>query len=451
MTLSTSLVHVGTTISLLRHDYPLESLQEDIVKLAQGFPIKVFLNDREIARPHAIDQLQGIETEMGFFHLKGLHDSDGGVVKNTQVYLQGLPIRYNEDEAFHRRYNNNFLIDLGEVGISRGVNIVHLDSKQFIARVPDRDVLIDSKAVEQQISSVARTVCIEYLIQEKQNLSSEDFVNRWWQLAHTYTRSHKNDDFKALFNDIELIPSHVLSTVTDYPYILKTDEDCQYVEPCDKGLLSKQSLRDDYQVFKLEALTEASYEESDAIAYLFAYKVDSVLVLPEMDDIFHKDHWIYDYIEIMNKPAEQFKYTFNKVLKTAPFKTGAWVDTIDVIFCESCDVQHRKSGKTVTIDNDAFVLPAYKGVMYPALEQSGDIVTQLTLFVDEWDSWRDDEQDDEESLFIRFVLSERTHNPEKLLSQLLYSAQAGKYSTLLNKRFTVDIAEDGSLTVSVLS
>ncbi len=359
ITLSSSLVHVGTTITLLQHDYPLESLQEDIVKLAQGFPIKVFLNDSEIARPHAMDQLHGIETEIGFFHLQGIHDGKGfPVVKNTQVYLQGLPIRYNNEDTFHRRFNHNFLIDLGEVGLSQGVNIVHLDSKQFIARVPDRDVLIDSKAVEQQISSVARTVCLEHLIQEKQNLSPEDFVNRWWQLAHTYTRGQTNDVFKALFNDIELIPAHVLSTVTDYPYILKTDEDCQYMQPCEKGLLSKQSLQTDFQVFKLDALMDANYEESNAIAYLFAYRVDSVLVLPELDDIFHKDHWIYDCLEVIDKPNEQFIFSFNNILKTAPFKTGAWVDTIEVIFCESCDVQHQQSGKTVTIDKDAFVLPA---------------------------------------------------------------------------------------------
>ena len=91
----------------------------------------------------------------------------------------------------------------------------------------------------------------------------------------------------------------------------------------------------------------------------------------------------------------------------------------------------------------------HRGVVYPEKVQSGDIVTQLTIFIDEWDSWRDDEQDDEESLFIRFVLSERTNEPEKLLSQLLYSSQAGKYSALLNKRFTVDITEDGCLTVAV--
>ena len=223
------------------------------------------------------------------------------------------------------------------------------------------------------------------------------------------------------------------------------------MEPYEKGLLSKQSLQTDYQVFKLQPLTEASHQESDAIAYMFAYLVDSVLVLPELDDIFHKDHWIHNCIEVINQPSEQFRYSFNNVLKIAPFKTGAWVNTVEVIFCESCDVQHLKSGKTVTIDKDAFVLPAHKGVMYPEQAQSGDIVTQLTIFIDEWDSWRDDEQEDEESLFMRFVLSERTDHPEKLLSQLLYSAQAGKYSTLLNKQFTVDITEDGCLTVSVLS
>ncbi|MCK5904974.1 MAG: ATP-binding protein, partial [Gammaproteobacteria bacterium] len=225
ITLSTSLVHVGTTISLLRHDYPLDSLQEDIVKLAQGFPIKVFLNDNEIARPHAIDQLHGIETEMGFFHLKGIHDANTSVVKNTQVYLQGLPIRYNEEDTFHRRFNNNFLIDLGKVGISQGVNIVHLDSKQFIARVPDRDVLMDSKAVEEQIATIAREVFLAHLKQQKTKLSGEAFVNQWWRLAHTYLRHQKNEVFKALFNDIEFIPAPVLSIVTDYPYILKTDED----------------------------------------------------------------------------------------------------------------------------------------------------------------------------------------------------------------------------------
>ena len=61
------------------------------------------------------------------------------------------------------------------------------------------------------------------------------------------------------------------------------------------------------------------------------------------------------------------------------------------------------------------VLPAYEGVIYPEAEQSGMVVTQLTRFVDEWDSWREDEQEDEENLFMRFVLSERTDNPEVLL------------------------------------
>jgi len=36
-----------------------------------------------------------------------------------------------------------------------------------------------------------------------------------------------------------------------------------------------------------------------------------------------------------------------------------------------------------------------------------------------------------------------------LLQQLLNSVQAGKYSTLLGKRFTVDVAEDGAIKISV--
>ncbi len=446
ITIDGSHLKSGTRLSLYGMDYPEDDLRVDIQKLARGFPVPIFLDEIEMPRSDAIDQLKGIETDIGFFHLKAVHD-DHVAIQNTQVYLQGLPIRYNAENSRMRR-GDNFEISTGKC-YSSHANIVHLDSSQFIARVPDRDVLIDCKLVEDQIIKTAKTIFMDHLKHQKATLSAEAFVTQWWAFAHVNIRISQGNDYKAFFNDIEFVPGKVFQTVTDYPYVLRPDEDCDYMKPCETDLISKKSLQDHHQIFKLDQLYDTNYDESNAIAYMFARYTPSVLVLDQYTDNFHKGHWIHDCLEDINNPAEQFSYTLNNLDKTASFDTGAWTDSIEVLFCDSCEIRHVKSGKTVLIDKDAFVLPAYKGVIYPEAEQSGMVVTQLTRFVDEWDSWREDEQEDEENLFIRFVLSERTDNPEVLLQQLLNSVQAGKYTTLLGKRFTVDVSEDGKLDVSV--
>ncbi len=450
ISLSASSIHVGTRIALFDHDYPVKNLQQDIFKLAKGFPVTVYLNDEEVPRPHAIENLKGVETELGFFHLKAAHDLSNKATQITQVYLQGLPIRYDEAEVKGAFLRNHFTIPFGTTyGSDHAANVIHLDSKQFIARVPDRDVLIDSKSVKERIADKASQLFLDILKHDKSHLSGEAFVSKWWEFVHSHVHLQKDTSFKALFIDIEFVPSDIFSTVTDYPYVLRPDDDGNYMELCETGLLSKQSLEEYHQLLILEPLPESNYEASNAIAYLFAYYMPSVLIMQNYENNLHKDHWLHECMEEIDKPEEQFRYDVLKLSKTASFNTGSWTDLIDFHFCESCEIEHIRSGRKAVIDKDAFVLPDYQGVVYPEKEQSGVVVTQLNRFVDEWDSWREDEQEDEDDLLMRFVLSERADKPEILLQQLLNSVQAGRYSALLGKCFTVDVAEDGKLDISV--
>ncbi len=131
ITIDGSHLKSGTRLTLYGMDYPEDDLRIDIQKLARGFPVPIVLDGIEIPRPDAIDQLKGIETDIGFFHLKAVHD-DNAAIQNTQVYLQGLPIRYNAENSRMRR-GDNFEISTGKC-YSSHANIVHLDSKSVYSQ-----------------------------------------------------------------------------------------------------------------------------------------------------------------------------------------------------------------------------------------------------------------------------------------------------------------------------
>ena len=131
-----------------------------LAELAKGFPIPVIFNGQALQRPWALDSgKEFIDTEIGKVCLRGFGPGEDWTrpMYELQICLQGLPI--------HRTK--------GYWCGDSMVNIVHLDSRQFHARLPDRDKLIDEDQVVKRVQQVVRQEAIA-----KINALNNTFANQ---------------------------------------------------------------------------------------------------------------------------------------------------------------------------------------------------------------------------------------------------------------------------------
>jgi hypothetical protein len=132
--------------------------QELIEKLVKGFPVSVWYNRQELKRPHAMDNgLPYLSRPYGELYISDnniawSHDVD------ATVYLQGFAISTSTSGC-----------------------VMHLDSRQFRARVPDRDKLIDHDATLKQIRKWLREDWQLHLGLLKYEMEPQEFVNRYYE------------------------------------------------------------------------------------------------------------------------------------------------------------------------------------------------------------------------------------------------------------------------------
>jgi hypothetical protein len=145
----------------------LEELDRRMEGFASAFPVPVIYNGARLARPVALDSKPFVATPIGQVHLVGTED--GKAVASTLLVLQGFAVH-------------------GDPRFDREGNIVHLDSRQFDARLPDRDVLIDEADVVKQVDAHLKAMWRVRLEEAKRTLSSEAFVARFFDAAVTWAR-----------------------------------------------------------------------------------------------------------------------------------------------------------------------------------------------------------------------------------------------------------------------
>ncbi|MBS3912689.1 MAG: hypothetical protein KGZ70_12860 [Hydrogenophaga sp.] len=194
---------IGLKESMLGKGYYGRSGQQDyaivneIQARAKGFPIPVSINGQECPRPDAQDHLQGVMTPVGFVSYPGVTTDDPRIpeVRQYRLYLQGLPI-----------------------GSRRGENgpiVVHLDSTQFTARMPDRSDLFDPTEQMQKVEVELRNLVSYRLATLKANMTGEDFVRKHWENCKTH-------HLMRLMDDIPWVPQKVLWSVSQ---VAKATED----------------------------------------------------------------------------------------------------------------------------------------------------------------------------------------------------------------------------------
>lgn len=207
---------VGTRIELvdlkpamLQKQYAVLPYHDDLANLAEyalynalreracGFPIPVFINGFEMARPYEQTALKGEVTSIGFVQVPRIHVTPERSIGplfgrgHMKLLLQGLPIG----------------------SMSRGTPeaIVHLDTTSFTARMPDRSALYDHDEACKRIHDTLVQLAKDHLVRQKAALSGRDFVLRHWEDCRQYNLLH-------LLNDIPWIPreaARAVHTVTN--------------------------------------------------------------------------------------------------------------------------------------------------------------------------------------------------------------------------------------------
>lgn len=189
----------GTQIHLFGITLSEREVSSAINKYAKGFPIPVFFNCAEIARPHAPDSL----TEGGLWKSSSI----GNIFIQTQkfsrfnaadVYLQGLPIA---------KINRDSLDD-------KVCHVVHLDSKQFTARMPDREKLYDAANQEAIIKDVLLDTARAVLDAEAAVVLTADVLQQatWIDVRLSALQSIKAID---LLEQFDVLPGRFFQSCAD--------------------------------------------------------------------------------------------------------------------------------------------------------------------------------------------------------------------------------------------
>ncbi len=461
----------GAQIHLQGVQIGLDAVGDIIRDLAMGFPIKVFFNDAEQERPDDINADGAVDcanVDGSIFYINGMHN-DKKITRNTVLYLQGLPVGIISSNGSVRKTTTEHV---GLFGGNLGNNILHLNPEKYRARMPDREVLLDSKAIHMIIHDAFKNLWNEFFSNKKEELSEEDFVKDYWDIifgtfCHPETRKYS---FKALFNDINYIPQSMFGTITKYPALnycgdIEVNSSslryrASYPNDEKSFLISKDEiLNNTVNIFEIEDMNGwDSHADVDncAVAYMYLFASEELNYLAERNEIseLSNDHWLLtegliqtvvtgrtDSADSIDK---HFKITLNGDVKRDYFSLGEWVN-FQTFFVDSATIEHRLTGKSIDINDYAFLDP-HNGVIVPAGENSGEVVRQVSNYTSEPGNYEHDIAEDDCLKFSRHIRVVRHNDPVKVLMEILGDANLQTYHDLFKeKTFTFEVNSKGEV------
>lgn len=161
-----------------------ESLLGSLQSVAKGFPIQVFFNGREVDRPLAESAIPCLESSCGRVSF-GPGGEGLAHCAFPSLFIQGLPI--GNDAA-------------------RTYPVVHLDSQQFRAVMPDRKMLFNHQFELKRIIDGIKATARLYIRAQRQSMSEEDFALRYWVAAFEL------GGLDDLLNALDVIPQSLFQS-----------------------------------------------------------------------------------------------------------------------------------------------------------------------------------------------------------------------------------------------
>jgi hypothetical protein len=383
----------GTRIEL--HGVDLPDLGIRIESLCLGFPVDVLFNDQPLSRRFAQARLAMVPSPIGLVHLSGTRD--GHHTHDTMVFLQG------------------FCVLKPTWCSSDRVNVVHLDSRQFMARLPDRDKLIDEDVQRKRIDAELKACWRETLEVAKTQLSPERFVETYYAAMRAWGQLE-------LLNDLDVLPAAMFDAIVGYP-IQDDSGQREYVQP-----VTTAPSRGAIEGGAVTLVTLDWVNDDNAARWMLAH-AKGYLVFDWSGLL--ADHWAQRHVHFLEEESVQVEAVSEQVRTVLE---GRWVWP-NVILCEAVRI---RVGDDVAEVTDAGV--CHDGGLYiPAGECSGAPVRQFSSFTDEHDQFLDSDLDADRDALVDLIRRLRSGDPVQTLYSLLQDLQLGNYPLLHGKTFQLTV------------
>ncbi len=390
-----------TTLTLHDVDLDYDKMAVELKRLACGFPIPVIFNGENLARLAALDSgLEFVMSDIGAVYLHGLEEPMGAVYE-FDVFLQGLPIYRSHPYPSAR-------------------HIIHLDSAQFHARLPDRDKLLDEAEVIQQIKAMLAVEIEKRLLSLKDHSAAEDFVRFYEMMRHWH--------LLALLNDVSVVPVEALTEINDYP-VCDTDIFDEF-----ELRVNKAMSRTDLEARGVVSIDDDIHDEG-AARYLFARAKDYLIYSGQLDS----GHWLQSLVRDLS--TEALSIELINETHTAQFQ-GSW-RWVTVRFCDAYRI--KLGNDWVEITEDAFYQGYDNGeeVILPKGDSSSQVLAQISSYRNEFDEFQQLSYESDCDAFVSFVVANTATDPAQAMKRLLPDFCG--CPSLYGKMFSLTLDENGKV------
>ena len=383
----------GTRIEL--HGVDLPGLEHRIETLCLGFPVSVLFNGKPLNRRFAVEKLATMISPIGAVHLAGTWDGDYS--HDTMVFLQGFCVMKP----------NYCPLDK--------VNIVHLDSRQFMARLPDRDKLIDEDVQSKRINAELKACWRRTLEIAKTQLSPKAFVEMYYAAMRAWGQLD-------LLNELDILPVELFDEIVDYP--IQDDYGS-------RDYVRQVAVPPSREAIESGALTLVSLDwlnDDNAARWMLA-QTKGYLVFDSMG--LHADHWAQRHVRFLDDEPVQIKALFEQLCVQLE---GRWVWPAVVL----CNAVLIRVGDDVVEITDKGI--CHEDVVYiPEGETSGEPVRQASSFIDENDQFRELDLYADRDALADLIRRLRSADPVQTMDSLLRELRLGTYPLLHGKTFNVTV------------
>lgn len=388
----------GTCVELAGVELP--DWQVRIAQLCMGFAVPLHLNGQELPRPLALATLNTEPTEIGEVFLLGR--DDGCCTHQLLVFLQGFCV-------WHSPW-----------GLTESANVVHLDPQQFLARLPDRDKLLDEDEQLPRIHAVLQRCWQQCLQARLATMNDQQFLERYYFCVHRWKQ-------QALLNQLNLLPQAVCRVFTAYP-VQSQHGDGEGLQPALTHLHRQQIESAAVQLVELAPL-----DELNAAVWMFARACHHVICNRQGLD---EQHWVHPYVQALD--AESIQLTVIEEQHRGWFESR-WISA-PVVLCAALQLQ--RGDRVIELTDEGV---CHDAVLYiPAGERSGQVVRQAMSYVDEHDYAHEEDADADAEALAELIRHLRSRDALHTLRALLSELQLDRYPALQGQHFAVNIGHQPS-------
>lgn len=378
-----------------------------------GYPIPVFLNGNEIARPLSLDSSSRsfVLCDVGHMSLTGVHNElspQRADKAYMRYFLQGVELT-----SMYGAWRRKSVADC---------NVVHLDTMQFFGRMPDRDTLVDASECQKQVEATCRALWREYLESQLEKMPDREFVTRFFDVTYSYAPD--------LFNRITFLPAQFLESYVSVPFISEFDS----FEMPPRHSLSRAVIESGAMlVCKRPGDMD---EEVGALESMYLFLSEGAFVL---NKTLPDGHWAIPFV--VNLEQRDIQITLEGKTKAGTF-FGNYVSS-DVDLCSAYQI----SGKGLPpVRSDSYGVATANGFVIPERENDGFAVRQISSYIDENDYF-DEEMCDFDQRELELVIANlRATSPAEVLLNILKTDMGYRcLKDLKGMSFEVSFGADGRL------